>query len=87
MRNTVRPFVPAIFCAALSLITLVANLTTSVMSGTAPPFGSGDLAFYCFLPMCFYFVGTVFSQLQRENRELRARLEELTADRSRGETG
>lgn len=37
------------------------------------------IVFYCFLPMCFFFVGTFLSQLQKENRELRSRIDELTS--------
>jgi hypothetical protein len=33
--------------------------------------------FYCFLPMCFYFVGGEIMKLQKENRELRKIVEEL----------
>ena len=83
MRDKLGPWTPAIFCAFLSLITVAGNLIVSFMNRTAPS-SSMDVTFYCFLPMCFYFVGALLSKLQAENRELRTRIEELAAQR-RGE--
>ena len=43
------------FCAFLSLITVLGSLILDFMNGNSR---SGlDLGFYCFLPMCFFFVG------------------------------
>lgn len=79
MHHRLRPWIPAIFCAILSLITITANLVLQVISGIPGFVGSTEIAFYCFLPMCFYFVGASLSELQRENGELRMRLEELSS--------
>lgn len=69
---------PAIFCAMLSLITISGNVIVSLINRTSN-FGGIEIVFYCFLPMCFYFVGAFLSHLQRENRELRTRIEELAS--------
>ena len=68
----IRDWIPAIFCAVLSAITLISDLaleTSSLLSGLIP--------FLCFLPMCFFFVGTVTSTLRKDNAALRKDIEEL----------
>jgi len=78
MREKPGPWTPAIFCAFLSLITVLGNLILDFMNGTSR---SGvDVAFYCFLPMCFYMVGVVLSKLREENADLRRRIDALTPD-------
>ena len=64
MRDRLSPWIPAIFCAFLSLITVSGNLILDFMNGTARSSGI-DIPFYCFLPMCFYFVGAFLSNLRR----------------------
>lgn len=83
MKDKLGPWTPAIFCACLSLITVAGNLIVA-FTNRAVPWSGIDGVFYCFLPMCFYFVGALLSTLQRENRELRTRIEEL-ASQQRGE--
>ena len=78
MRERIGPWLPAIFCASLSLITIVTNLAGYFMTGSGT-IGPGDMAFYGFMPMCFYFVGAQLSQMKKENRELRQRIDELAA--------
>ena len=68
------------FCAFLCLITLVGNVVRSFVTGPLGPAIGISIAFYCFLPMCFYLVGESLVKLQHENRELRARLEEIARD-------
>lgn len=52
MHEKLGPWIPAIFCAFLSLITVLGNLILDFVNGTSR---SGlDLGFYCFLPMCFF---------------------------------
>lgn len=74
MREKLGPWAPAIFCAALSFITILGDLVGRFVTGTA---GAADVAFYSFLPMCFYIVGTFLAQLRQENRELREQIQEL----------
>lgn len=65
-------WVPAIFCAFLSLIAVA-----GLISMTA---GYGDwwgIAYFSFLPMCFYFGGAVMGQSRREIQELRQQIIEL----------
>ena len=76
MREKLGPWIPAILCACLSLITVVGSLIVDFRNGTSP---SGlDFVFYCFLPMCFYFIGVFLSKLREENTDLRLRIDDLT---------
>jgi amino acid transporter len=77
MREKLRPWIAAIFCAALGVITIIANLVLALTLGT--PTSSVDFVFYCFLPMCFFFVGDFLSTLRKENLALRTRIDELTS--------
>ncbi len=56
------------FCSSLSLICVTAFIASP---------GPGVVPFGCFLPLCFMFVATVTTNLQREVRELREQLAEL----------
>lgn len=78
MRQSANPWIAASFCAALSLITVVGDLVVSIATRSGAP-GGIDVVFYCFLPMCFYFVGAHLAELQRRNQELQARIDELAA--------
>ena len=75
MRDKISPWIAAIFCAALSAITIIGNLWLMVVNKTSQT--GVESTFYCFLPMCFYFVGGEIMKLQKENRELRKIVEEL----------
>ncbi len=68
MKQKSANWLPAGFCAALSLICL----TTFIGFPTA-----WVIPFLCFLPLCFYFVAAVTSDLQREVRELREQVAKL----------
>ena len=69
MKN-IAHWIPAIFCAFISLIALAG----SVFSTDS---GWGRMPFFAFLPMCFFFVGSVTFRMDRELRELRKRLDDL----------
>ena len=73
MKQKVSPWIPAIFCAFLSLLALIMQLGSD--SGAWKP------AFFCFLPMCFFFVGTATSRMQGEIRDLRKQVAELQEKR------
>lgn len=73
MKQTVSHWIPAVFCAFLSVIALSMQIGSD--SWAWKP------AFFCFLPMCFFFVGAATSQMQREIRELRKQLTELQEKR------
>lgn len=63
MKDAFLPFlVPAGFCAVISGLALVAPTPTT---------------FYCFLPMCFVFVGVAFYRVEGEITGLRAEVERL----------
>ena len=66
MKHSIAPWVPAVFCAFLSLIALVGSIGES--GGWWRP------AFFAFLPMCFFFVGGAILDTQRQVRELQQRL-------------
>lgn len=55
------------FCGILSLFALRMALYAPSPPACAP-------LFFCFLPMCFVFVGSAPANMQREIRELRAQL-------------
>ena len=74
MRDKLTPWLPAIFCGVLSLITVVADVVGRFMTGTA---NVGVTAFLCFLPMCFFHVGVMLKNLRDENLLLRRRLDEI----------
>ena len=75
MRDKISPWIAAIFCAGLSAITIIGNLWLMVVNKTTQ--NGVETTFYCFLPMCFYFVGIEIAKLHKENRELRKIVEEL----------
>ena len=60
-------------CACLALISLLLEIGLR-NSGWAIPF-------LCFLPMCFFFVAAVTSNLQREIRDLREQVAKLQEKR------
>jgi hypothetical protein len=74
--KTISHWVPAGFCAFISLIALSASIS-STDSGWWRP------TFFAFLPMCFVFVGIATTQMRRELRELRQRITELEQQRAR----
>ena len=76
MREKLAPFVPAILCGFLGLITIVGNIAVMLLTKTNRP--GVDVAYYCFLPICFYLVGIMLTEVRRENRELREQLNTLT---------
>ena len=80
MRDKFQPWMPAIFCTCLTLITIVSFVLMSMGRTTNIP-SLGFLAAFApllsFLPMCFYFVGASLSQLRQENLELREQIQEL----------
>lgn len=76
MRQKLNPWIAAIFCAILSLITIVGDLATRFLTGMP---GGANMVFLCFIPMCFFFVGAFLTELRKENEELRQKIQELSA--------
>ena len=72
--KSISHWIPAAYCAFLSLLALSMQIGSD--SGAWKP------AFFCFLPMCFFFVGGTTSQMQREIRELRRQLTDLQEKRT-----
>jgi hypothetical protein len=72
MKQKLGNWLPMGFCAALSLICVTAFIGFPT---------AWVIPFLCFLPMCFYFVATVTSNLQREIRELREQVAKLQEKR------
>lgn len=77
MLEKLRPFVAMMFCATLAAITIVTDLFLAFTNG-APAHGV-SFVFYCFLPMCFFFIGDSLTNLQKENLALRSKVEELSS--------
>jgi len=71
MKHSIEPWMPAACCALLSSIGMVASI--------------GEVGAWWriillgFLPVCFFLVGAPILRMQREIRELRLRLGEVTA--------
>ena len=78
MREQLRPWITAIYCAALGFIVILSVIIMAFINRT-PNFSSVGIVFYCFLPMCFYFVGDFLSSLRKENLALKSQVEELAA--------
>ncbi len=81
MRERIAPWLPAIFCGVLSLITVVTDVVGRAMNGTVD---AGLSTFLCFLPMCFFFVGVMLKNLRDENRVLKRRLDEAMPVQNQG---
>ena len=64
--KSIAHWTPAMFCAVISLVPLL------VMSSDA-----WKPAFFCFLPMCFFILGSTTFQMHREIRSLRSQLAAL----------
>lgn len=71
MLQTIGNYMPAAFCAFLSLIALV---------GIGFDGEWWRPAFFSFLPLCFVFVGSASVQMQREIGELRRQLAEMAGN-------
>jgi hypothetical protein len=69
--KTLAHWMPAAFCAFLSYGALVMQIQLRSDSDAWKP------AFYCFLPMCFIFVGVVTRAMHKELKDLRERLAAL----------
>jgi len=72
MKQKLGNWLPMGFCAALSLICVIAFIGFPT---------AWVIPFLCFLPMCFFFVAAVTSNLQREVRELREQVAKLQEKR------
>ena len=72
MKQKISHWLPMAMCASLSLICVAAfiGFTTAWV-----------IPFLCFLPMCFFFVAAVTSNLQREVRDLREQVAKLQEKR------
>ena len=67
-------YVPAVFCAFLSLLAL-AGLISVAAGSTVGNFG--QIPFIGFLPMCFYIAGGITNDTRREIQELRQEIIDL----------
>lgn len=67
-------YVPAVFCAFLSLMAL-AGLISAAAGSSYGNFGA--IPFIAFLPMCFYFVGAITNDARREIQDLRQQIIDL----------
>ena len=67
MKQIISHWVPAAFCAFLCVMALFGVART----GNA---GWWEPAFFAFLPMCFFGVGTVTTDMRRQIQELKTQL-------------
>jgi hypothetical protein len=73
MKQQLPHWIPAIFCAFISLMALFGS---SVVDSNW-----WQSTFLAFLPMCFFFVAIVTSSMYRQILQLRKELSELRAKR------
>jgi hypothetical protein len=69
MKRTLAPWLAAIYCAFLALMPVFGTIVH--------PGAWWQPAFYCFLPMCFYYAGIAQKETNREIDELRNRIAAL----------
>jgi hypothetical protein len=67
--QTIGHWTPAAFCALISF--------TALSASSSPDAGWWKPAFFSFLPMCFFFVGSATWQMQKEIHELRKQVTDL----------
>lgn len=81
MKEKLQPWMSAIFCAFLSLMTFALSMSLMWTSkgGEMSMAGMVLTPFFSFLPMCFFHVGASLSQLRKENQDLRTQIQELTS--------
>ena len=73
MTQRFRPWLPALFCALLSLLALCLWAVSSTDRWTP--------AFFAFLPMCFVFSGMATSSMYRQILDLQRELADLRGQR------
>ena len=73
MKQTVSHWIPMGFCACFALLMLPLEISSRDAEWAIP--------FLCFLPMCFFLVAAVASNLQREVRDLREQVAKLQEER------
>lgn len=78
MPEKLRPWNAMIFCTAISLLTIAGNLFLAFKT-RIPTTPTVDVVFYSFLPMCFFPICFSLSALQKENIELRRKVDELSS--------
>ena len=74
MKQKLGHWLPIAFCTSLSFICVVGFISRSPNSWIIP--------FLCFLPMCFFFVAAVTSNLQGQIRELKEQVAQLQEKRT-----
>lgn len=78
MKQTFSHWVPAIFCAFLCTVALIGAVVGVARGGQM---GWWEPAFFAFLPMCFFYVGAVTSDMRRQIQELRDQLATVHGER------
>ena len=63
-------YVPAAFCGFLCFIVLIVQISMDQFTAWGP-------AFFCFLPMCFFFLGGIFHSMQSQIDALKKEIAEL----------
>ncbi|MHC5537534.1 hypothetical protein ACYOEI_04805 [Singulisphaera rosea] len=67
------------FCAAISVISIVANVYGRFASGGSD---AGMTSFLCFLPMAFFYAAVSHQQTRERIKVLEARIHQLEADKA-----
>jgi hypothetical protein len=74
--KTITHWIPAAFCAFICLDALFFAPAGPVVEWWKP-------VFFSFLPMCFFFVGSVTWRMQKEIQELRKQVSDLQVKQGR----
>lgn len=77
MTEKLRPWTAMILCSAISLLTIAGNLFLAFKT-RIPTNPTMDFILFTGLPMCFFHIGSSLSRLQKENLELRAKVDKLS---------
>lgn len=77
VREKLAPWLSAVYCSILAVIVTIANLWAYSNGGSD---NAATIVFILFMPMCFFFEGAYLTQLRKENRDLRLRIDEMQED-------
>ena len=69
-RKAALPWIPFAFCVFLSGIVMVTLKLTGHMEWAFP-------AFFCFLPMTFFFVAATFGEIRKDLKRMSDRIQQL----------
>jgi|WetSurMetagenome_2_1015567.scaffolds.fasta_scaffold802169_1 hypothetical protein len=70
LKKTIGQWAPFSFCVSLCGIVMVVYITTGKIETAYP-------AFFCFLPMAFFFMAVALGQISKELKQMSDRIDQL----------